>query len=70
MVEPTRKEPGCIECRLHQDSNDQAIFIFYESWENAAALERHKENDHYRHYAATVLGLVEERQVNRMSRIV
>lgn len=69
MVEPTRKENGCLEYRLHQDNGDPSVFFFYEMWENTAALERHKETDHYRHYAATVFGLLEDRIVNKLTRI-
>ncbi|MDD2318949.1 MAG: putative quinol monooxygenase [Geobacteraceae bacterium] len=69
MVEPTRNEAGCIDYQLHQDTEDPAVFVFYETWESAAALEKHKETDHYRHYAATVFGLIEERVVNKLIRI-
>jgi quinol monooxygenase YgiN len=69
MVEPTRKETGCIEYHLHQDNEDPSVFIFYENWESAAALEEHKNTDHYKTYASTVFGLIEERVVNRMSKL-
>jgi quinol monooxygenase YgiN len=69
MVEPTRKETGCITYQLHQDNEDPAVFVFYEIWDSAASLERHKDTDHYRHYAATVLGLIEERVVNKLIKI-
>ena len=51
MVEPTRKEAGCITYQLHQDIEDPSVFVFYEIWQSAASLERHKDTDHYRHYA-------------------
>lgn len=69
MVEPTRKEPGCIAYQLHQDNEDPSVFVFYEIWESAASLERHKDSDHYRHYAASVFGLIDERLVNRLAMI-
>lgn len=69
MVEPTRKEAGCIKYQLHQDNEDPSVFVFYEVWESAASLERHKDTDHYRHYATTVFGLIEERVVNKLTKI-
>jgi quinol monooxygenase YgiN len=69
MVEPTRKEAGCIEYQLHQDNEDPLVFVFYEAWESAASLERHKDTDHYKHYASTVSGLIEERVVNKLAKI-
>lgn len=69
MVEPTRQEPGCIEYLLCQDNEDPAVFVFYENWESAAALEKHKDTGHYKHYSATVLGMIEERIVNKLTKI-
>lgn len=69
MVQPTRNEADCLEYRLHQDKDEPAVFFFYEIWASAAALERHKETEHYRHYAATVFGLIDERVVNKLTRI-
>jgi len=69
IVEPTRKEAGCIKYQLHQDIEDPSIFVFYEIWQSAAFLERHKDTDHYRHYASTVSGLIEERVVNKLTKI-
>ena len=69
MVEPTRKETGCIEYQLYQDNEDPSVFVFFEVWESASILERHKDTDHYRHYATTVLGLIEERVVNKLTKI-
>ncbi len=58
MVEPTRKEAGCIEYHLCQDNKDPAVFVFYEIWESTAVLEKHKDTDHYKYYAANVLGMI------------
>lgn len=69
MVEPTRKEAGCITYQLHQDNEDPSVFVFYEIWESAVSLESHKDTDHYRHYAATVFGLIEGRLVNKLTKI-
>ena len=36
LITPTRKENGCIEYNLHQDNDDPAVFIFYETWESTS----------------------------------
>lgn len=41
MVEPTVKEPGCIEYDLCQDTADPGRFVMVETWENEAALNVH-----------------------------
>lgn len=69
LIEPTRKERGCIEYRLHQDNGDPAVFVFYENWESAASLEKHTITDHYKAYVSAVDGIIEEKTVHRMTRI-
>jgi len=46
LVEPTRKESGCISYELLQNTEDPADFTFVEEWESAAALESHAASDH------------------------
>ena len=69
LIEPTRQEEGCIEYTLHQDGSDPALFIFYETWESDAHLERHMKTDHFTRFVAAVEGLLREIVVNRLIRI-
>jgi quinol monooxygenase YgiN len=46
LVEPTRKEQGCIGYSLHTDNNDPAHFFFYETWKSRADLDRHLATPH------------------------
>lgn len=69
LIEPTRQEEGCIEYRLHQDGDDPALFVFYETWESPASLERHMKTEHFRNYVKTVGGLLKEQTLNKMTRI-
>ncbi len=41
LVEPTRKEPGCLCYNLHQSKSDKAQFMFYEQWASKAAIDAH-----------------------------
>lgn len=34
LIEPTRKESGCISYDLHQDNEDTTLFFFLENWES------------------------------------
>jgi quinol monooxygenase YgiN len=69
LIVPTRKESGCIEYRLHQDNQDPAVFFFYETWEDAGSLEKHINTDHYKAYVRAVREMIEEKVVNKMTRI-
>ena len=46
LLEPTRREPGCINYDMHQNLDDPARFIFYENWTTKADLEKHAQSDH------------------------
>ena len=69
LIAPTRKEDGCIDYCLHQDNNDPAVFIFFENWESEACLARHIESDHYKNYVSAVDDILEEKIVNKLTRI-
>ncbi len=46
LVEPTRKEPGCLCYSLHQSKSDPAQFMFYEQWASKEALDGHGKTPH------------------------
>lgn len=69
LIGPTRKEEGCIDYCLHQDNEDPAVFIFYENWDSAASIGKHINSDHYKAYVRALDGLLEEKVVNKMTRI-
>lgn len=41
LVEPSRRDAGCIQYDLCQDAADPTRFAMIESWESEAALEAH-----------------------------
>lgn len=59
MLEPTRKEPGCITYQLYSNEKNDTFF-FYELWETPAHLEAHTKTDHYLHLVKVREGLVAE----------
>lgn len=69
MIEPTRKEEGCLEYRLHQDNDNPAIFVFYENWENPASVERHMNSPHFKTYVEAVGNLIADKVVHKMTEI-
>jgi quinol monooxygenase YgiN len=46
LVEPTRKEPGCLCYNLHQSKSDSTMFMFYEQWASKDALDAHGKTPH------------------------
>jgi len=52
LVEPTRKEEGCIRYDLHVNNAEPARFVFYETWKSLAMLDRHLQSPHLRAFIA------------------
>ncbi len=69
LIPLTRKEEGCIDYILHQDNEDPAVFIFYENWESGAAIGNHIISEHYKAYVRALDGLIEGKEVHKMTRI-
>ena len=58
LVEPTRKEPGCIGYRLLQENEDPTVFVFVEEWQNSSALESHFATKHFKEALVKLPNLV------------
>ncbi|MBL6750866.1 MAG: antibiotic biosynthesis monooxygenase [Nevskia sp.] len=46
IVDPTRKESGCIRYELLQNQADPTDFTFVEEWASKAALDAHMQTPH------------------------
>jgi quinol monooxygenase YgiN len=46
LIEPTRKEPGCVSYDLLQNREDPTDFTFIEEFESDAAFASHAASDH------------------------
>jgi quinol monooxygenase YgiN len=48
LVEPTRKEPGCISYKLLQNNEDPTDFALIEEWQSNTALQSHFATKHFK----------------------
>lgn len=69
LIDITRAEEGCINYDLHQDNNNEAHFLFYETWESRELWLAHMENKHLQEYGAATEGCVESFVLNEMTQI-
>jgi len=53
MVEPSKKEDGCIFYDIFQYENKPEKFMAVESWRDEAALDGHKASAHYKVYKSS-----------------
>ena len=60
MVEPTRKEAGCLCYNLHQSTKDKTEFMFYEQWANQEALKAHGKTPHMNAMRQAIKGRMEK----------
>ncbi|MBD2183452.1 putative quinol monooxygenase [Aerosakkonema funiforme] len=58
IIEPTRKEAGCIKYELLQNNADPADFTFVEEWESDALLDTHLGSEHIQKAIEKLDGLV------------
>jgi quinol monooxygenase YgiN len=52
LVEPTRSEEGCIIYDFHHDTEDPALFMFYEQWVSKEALDAHLQKPYLQAFIA------------------
>lgn len=67
LIEPTRKEEGCLQYDLHRDNENPAVFLFYENWASRELWQVHMNNDHLVAYMAATEGAVVDFALNEMT---
>ncbi|HET9697672.1 MAG TPA: putative quinol monooxygenase [Terriglobales bacterium] len=55
LQDASRKEPGCLMYLVHRHKTDQRRFFIYEQYEDDAALEAHRNSDHFQQIAVAQL---------------
>jgi len=58
MIEPTRREAGCIRCDLLRSlkGENYVEFVFAEEWASEEALDAHGQSEHLRGLRARIKG--------------
>lgn len=67
LIEPTRKEVGCVQYDLHLDNENPALFIFIENWESEEVLQDHANSEHFKAFTKATDGALENFIVNKMT---
>ena len=52
LLEPSRKEKGCLFYKLHRDADYPRRIVFYEGWESKEAHSLHDQTDHVKKFLA------------------
>ena len=70
LLEPTRRESGCICYELLQNRIDPTDFTFVEDWETDAAIDAHLTTNHISDALAKLPGLISGEPDIRRYRVV
>jgi quinol monooxygenase YgiN len=60
LLEPTRRETGCLNFDMHESTSDPTVFVFHENWTSDEALEAHLRSPHIRAWFAQSEDLLAE----------
>jgi len=63
LLEPTRKEPGCIRYELNQEMDNPLAFTFAEKFANREAFDSHNKAPHVERFRKESEGLVASKEV-------
>jgi quinol monooxygenase YgiN len=69
LIEPTRKEAGCLQYDLHQDNENPAVFLFYETWKNRELWQAHMNSAHLSAFMKATEGALASLTVSEMTKI-
>lgn len=58
LVDPTRRESGCLSYELLQNASDPTDFVFVEKWASAAAEQAHFATPHVSAALQQLVGLL------------
>jgi len=64
-----RDEPDCHQFQVLTAEDDPDTYHFYEVYSDAAGLDRHREQPHYKKFIAATQEMIEERIIQRCSLI-
>ena len=64
-----RDEPECQQFQVLTDEENPDVYFFYEVYSNAAALDFHREQPHYKKFIEGAKDMIEERIIQRCSLI-
>ena len=69
LIDVTKAEEGCINYDLHQDNENENLFLFYENWTSRELWQKHISNKHIAEYQKATEGAIEEFTLNEMTMV-
>lgn len=60
LIEPTRREAGCINYDLHRSNDDGSLFLLHENWRSRKDLDDHLAMPYLQAFLGKAEGLLAE----------
>ena len=60
LVEPSRRDRGCISYELFQSASEPELFLFFEEWETMEDIENHLDEPHSLEFDRATEGMLRE----------
>jgi len=70
VIDPTRREAGCLSCNLYQSVENPDLWLVFEDWRSQEYLEAHLKTSHMKAFLRAVPRLVEGDLDRRMFLLV
>ena len=70
MVEPSKKENGCLNYNIYQYKDNKRKFMAVETWADEASLDGHKASEHYKVYKSSYEPYVEKKYTDELDYLV
>lgn len=67
LIEPTRKEEGCLQYDLHQDNENPNLFLFFENWASRELWQVHMQNDNLAAFGKNTEGALKDLTIHEMT---
>ncbi|BBG30569.1 MULTISPECIES: putative quinol monooxygenase [Zymobacter] len=70
VVAPSRIDDGCEDYALHHDQENERCYYMLERWNDADALERHQEQEHFKALIEALEGKLESLDVKVLDNLL
>jgi len=67
LVEPSRREPGCLRYELYEDIDKPGDFILVERWRDQAALDEHFAKPYLQEFIARYGAVFKDAALTRLA---
>lgn len=69
LVEPSRRDRGCVNYDMHVSLDDPGLYLFHENWETKADWEAHMQTSHLEAWRSVSDGLLAEFELMTLEKV-